>query len=91
MKCSTPQSLSRALNQRLTHNEAYLAQSLRSRTEASRLSYGAAMSTQWLIGEEAAIRAENEWIRATLRMDAKAANAPLIADEIPVSELNHHD
>ena len=61
-----PLALHRRLKERLKHNEAYLLQSVLCRRNLTRLTYGAPKSLDWLAGEQAAIEAENEWIRALL-------------------------
>ena len=53
------------LRQRLAHNETYLSQTLATRQKTGGLSHGW-KAMLWIEGEDAAIRAENEWIRALL-------------------------
>lgn len=66
-KKSTFSSLLSELRERLKHNEAYLAQSVDTRQFGSGLTYGTLKSPEWLCGEDEAIRAGNEWIRALLK------------------------
>ncbi len=61
-----PKVLADWLRERLVHNRDYLACSKVARLMAAELSYGETKSDDWLAGEEAAIRAENEWIEAAL-------------------------
>lgn len=61
-------SLTRELRKRLAHNEDYLNQSRTGRIELAKLTYGDPNITRdWAMGEEAAITAENEWIRVMLK------------------------
>jgi hypothetical protein len=68
--------LRRELRQRLDHNEAYLAQKMGIRLYFAQLSYGEEKNVDWLIGEQAAIQAENEWIRALLAAPEPPARRP---------------
>lgn len=78
-------SLPSLLHSRFTHNEKYLSQTLKTRSNASVLSYGIRMTDEWLKGEESAIRAENEWILASLR------ESNILPREISANQLHHHD
>ncbi len=78
--------LQREMRARLAHNERYISQSLATRTIMSDLSYGTARAVQWLNGEESAIRAENEWIRALLPAP-KAAKVTVQSDQHGKAEV----
>jgi hypothetical protein len=71
-----PDSLFAALRQRLAHNETYLAQKMGSRLFSAQLSYGEEKTADWVLGEQSAIEAENEWIRALLGVKSPPATEP---------------
>ena len=60
-------SLVRALRERLDHNENYLSRTPTARQMGTQLTYGQTKTPAWVDGEEAAIKAENEWISALLK------------------------
>lgn len=66
---TTNDPLHNLLRERFAHNLAYLGQSNATRTMGARLTYGIAVTPEWLDGERAAIVAENEFIEATLKSD----------------------
>lgn len=59
--------LRQRLEERLKHNETYLAQSMEARKVSTSLTYGRPSPDMWLHGEKAAIEAENEFLRELLK------------------------